>query len=93
MENLRDLRIIAYRLKRGDYLGTVGFSNPKFTKPGRSRYFIPVMFQYEKNPITLEQTIRIENGDLKEYLEENDLMNGFLELVDEATVNDDYKLV
>lgn len=101
MENLKDLKITAYRLAKGDYLGGVTFYDPKLPKPVdlsksfRDRYkpSVRVTFIYEKDPISLEQIIHFDNQNLEDYLEENGLMNQFLQLVDEATINDDYRIV
>ena len=95
MENLKDLKIVAYRLSKGDYLGYVTFYDPKLPKPDRYKFrpSVTVMFQYEKDPISLEQVISFDYPALEEYLEENDLMNDFLQLVDEATINYDYRIV
>lgn len=95
MENLKDLKIVAYRLSKGDYLGYVTFYDPKLPKPDRYifRPSVTVMFQYETNPISLGQVISFDYPALEEYLKENDLMKNFIQLLDEATIHDDYKLV
>lgn len=93
MENLKELRIIAYRTKTDDYLGVVTFFNPKLPQPRATswaaRHSVNVMFIYERG-----YRIRFDDGaGIEEYLEENNLMDEFIDLVNQAIDSNDFKVV
>ena len=92
MENLKGLKILAYRSSKDDYLGVVTFFNPKLPQPKKrfsTRPSVDVMFTYERG-----YRIRFdEETGIEEYLEENNLMNEFIDLINEIIENDNLRVV
>lgn len=80
MENLKELRIIAYRTKTDDFLGTVTLYNQK------------TMFQFVQ-PLLGDCEVRFENDTVKDYLEKNNLIDEFIDLVNQAIDSNDFKVV
>lgn len=96
MDNLKDLKILAYRTKKDDYLGVVTFFNPKLPQPKltwAARPSVNVMFIYEL-PLTGGYRIRFDQGTgIEEYLEENNLMDEFIDSINEIIENGNLHVV
>lgn len=96
MENLKGLKIFAYRTSKDDYLGVVTFFNPKLPQPKKrfsTRPSVDVMFTYEL-PLDRGYRIRFDDGaGIEEYLEENNLIDEFIDLVNQAIDSNDFKVV
>lgn len=96
MENLKGLKIIAYRSSKDDFLGVVTFFNPKLPRPKKrfsTRPSVDVMFTYEL-PLSGGYRIRFDqDSGIEEYLEENNLMNEFIDSINEIIENDNLRVV
>lgn len=96
MENLKGLKILAYRSSKDDYLCVVTFFNPKLPQPRATwaaRPSVNVMFTYELS-LAGGYRIRFDEGTgIEEYLEDNNLMDEFIDSINEIINNDNLRVV
>lgn len=96
MENLKGLKILAYRSSKDDYLGVVTFFNPKLPQPKVTwavRPSINVMFIYEI-PLSGGYRIRFDGSTgIEEYLEDNNLIDEFIDSINEIINNENLHVV
>lgn len=93
MERISNIRIIAFRASKGDFLGKVAFRDPAAEKQtsnfGVLKPNIRVMFQYDDN----SKVIKFDHSGFEEYLATHSLDDEFIRMVDDLIAEGNFRTV